>query len=422
MAALGGDLAAAPAGLEVAVDATPAEAIFRSKAMRRAADVLLRLKRAGNDAEGAERLQALAGRAVSQLEAGGEANWTELLGEEAWQAARVAPKEAVEALRGAAELFSPSSDSVEQVTVKSREEGGVAFKGVWRGEDVRLGFVDRGRSKWWGVYSAYAVSDGPAELLDKRLVDVEGDEERDDIVGGAPLQSVQPGDVFCLSDLERAAIKDIAVFDQLPDMARSFIPLYDVLSEMEETGNEDATLFIGGKQTFAKQMQIDDEVREAIVFWKMLENMPGDDARLDSRLRRLFAECTDVQELRTLVDGDDDLRELTESLGEPTARLLYNATRQAILRARLQGADSDQVTVMKVEVGPLQIIGSFVVVAVLIFSIFQVFLSPSQPNDSLPMYSLRKAPAEPAPQTTTQSRARASAVVPLYKTAFSSSP
>ncbi|CAE8625673.1 unnamed protein product, partial [Polarella glacialis] len=231
----------------------PGEALVGSQTLREALEVMLKLLRSEN---GVSSLDAVVDRAIAQLKAG-VVNWEELLGDKAlaWEKTTGLPVSEVETrCRAALRLLTTGNNQAEEVQVSSGE--GLTFDGTWlgpaAGRTVAFRVARSPTDQLWGQWPSHYVVEGPAALLGHRLVACKRGSGGNVFTSSGEL-SVKTGDSLYLANADRAAILEMATYDQLPEFA-------GMLAQLLREG-----------QTPADEIQAPPEMMEAARFTNDLE-------------------------------------------------------------------------------------------------------------------------------------------------------
>merc|ERR1740121_3595091 len=197
--------------------------------------------------------------------------------------------------------------------------------------------------------------------------------------------------------MDRAAVLNLMVFDQLPDYYASYGELL-MLQDSAGARNEEDKLLVD--PSIVEKMTVGE--KEAARFAMRLGDLSSEEARTRSRLKRLREEPL-MREVSVLVAADAELAELAKALA-PWEPQLYGAARRAQLRARPEEdrPQGTEIIKLNLELTIFQVIGSLVVTAALAFFSAQAVKQAIFPDKGLsaqagdmPLYSLKSDASRP---------------------------
>lgn len=376
--------------IEASLFQSPAEAVVNSTVLRRGASVLLHVIRAEG---GAALFDALLDRGLAQLQAERE-DWEELLPEgPVWEAGNTSRAEAVEALRSGARLIDVGAPVEDEFTVRS--VSGLTFTGTCGNEVVEFTLERRNAKRAWNVYAPFAVVTGPANLLGKRVTQVDSNDTRSSNEEN-PFAGIDYGDKLFLAEPDRAGITEILLHDHLPEMSGWLAPLQTLMDEADEGKVQDMNVVLDGDVVNSEDLMLEEDLKEAIRFSQLAEKIENDEERLRARMVRL-SEFPAVKEFLNLTRGDKDWNDLLNAL-QPRSQAVYEISREYLLNQR-NLIDPKAVVV---ELGETLRLLVFVILAFIVACVVAVlkpFDAPQNPQDlgsqeSLPLYTLQKDTAK----------------------------
>ncbi|CAK8991382.1 unnamed protein product [Durusdinium trenchii] len=338
----------------------PSLALLKSPSLRPAVRILLELQRL----EGQQVIDSLIDCALEQMETG-QLDWSSITDRlpsstpRAEAAARVAARPAAEA---AVRLMTLGNNLAEEVTVQQGD--GLKMDGLRTSGVSMKGCLQRCAEDGWGQWASYFVAEGPEDLIGQRLVACKrvGGER---IVGEKGKASFKAGDLLYFAMPDRAALLEMATYDQLPEFSAQLALMFR--EGLDERGVVAPPEMLEAAK-FLNSIQDLNEAEEAERRLYRFEKSPlARRAFEDLQLDELWAEFWPA---------------LTPRLPE-----IYKALRKAMLRARpLQKMEPRRVSVVRINV--LGVIGLLVVFGALAWGAWQYFQSSSGPED-LPLYTLR---------------------------------
>ncbi|CAK9009811.1 Hypothetical protein (Fragment) [Durusdinium trenchii] len=302
----------------------PSLALLKSPSLRPAVRILLELQRL----EGQQVIDSLIDCALEQMETG-QLDWSSITDRlpsstpRAEAAARVAARPAAEA---AVRLMTLGNNLAEEVTVQQGD--GLKMDGLRTSGVSMKGCLQRCAEDGWGQWASYFVAEGPEDLIGQRLVACKrvGGER---IVGEKGKASFKAGDLLYFAMPDRAALLEMATYDQLPEFSAQLALMFR--EGLDERGVVAPPEMLEAAK-FLNSIQDLNEAEEAERRLYRFEKSPlARRAFEDLQLDELWAEFWPA---------------LTPRLPE-----IYKALRKAMLRARpLQKMEPRRVSVVRINV------------------------------------------------------------------------
>eukprot|EP00929_Paragymnodinium_shiwhaense_P099046 TRINITY_DN6060_c0_g6_i1.p2 TRINITY_DN6060_c0_g6~~TRINITY_DN6060_c0_g6_i1.p2 ORF type:complete len:441 (+),score=164.76 TRINITY_DN6060_c0_g6_i1:130-1452(+) len=166
------------------------------------------------------------------------------------------------------------------------------------------------------------------------------------------------------SALDRQAVLKMIVYDQLPELYKS----YAEVIELKENPNKDMDEAGQGMTVVDPSLLegMTDEEKQAASFAKRLEMIPSEQERAKARLAR-FREQPLARDVTALVAASPELAELGEAL-RPMENRIYTSAHTAQLRELPeQEIKEKEITTISLEFNIVQLVGGLVVVIALAF-------------------------------------------------------
>lgn len=342
---------------------TVVDALIGSRTLCRVAQALLCLKRSPG---GCEKLDGFVRRAVAQLD-DGRADWQLLLGPpEDWQAAGVEVTEAEEALKAAQPLLTLGTGLAHALHVNSSSPA-LSLVVTWLDWQGSVEFAVSPPEEGWGHWASCHVKVGPPSLLGRRLVAMLRASGEAAVLSERRSLEVMPGDVVFVAEPDRAAILELASYDQMPEFSQR-------LAEALRDPTVDPQSIVANKQ-----------MREAATFLNSLDKLSAEE-EFEKRFQRL-KDFKLVRDLHDAVAASPSWSELMTALRSHDKEL-YRAERGARQRRRpVVPVSPKQRTKIEIQINVWALVG-LVIVAVTVVC----FILGSKPASEAPGHGLSDLP------------------------------
>lgn len=328
-------------------------AVRHSPALRRAVRILRDLHRD----EGGRPLNDLIDVALDQM-AKGQLDWSQICS--------VAPRLAAHAeeAQEAIKLLTLGNNMAEDVILSGGN--GLCIDGRWNDASI-TGRLERTKEEGWGQWASFFLAEGPEELLGHRMVACKRTSGGNVFNPKTGEPSFKSGDQLYLAMPDRAAVLELATYDQLPEFA---VELARLLQEgVDEKG------IVGPA-----------EMVQAAKFLNSIKDL-NEAEEAERRLYR-FEKSPLSRRLYDELQSDPVWAEFWTAI-TPRIPEIYKAFRQAMLRSRpAQRMEPRRVSVLRINV--LGVLGLLAIVGAVAWAAWQFFHpSVTEEAQNLPLYSLR---------------------------------
>jgi len=349
----------------------PSQALVSSRTLRGALKFLVNIL---ESEQGAVKFNSMVQRFINELKESRQVlDWESVLGSDASWDENVFPRdEAVLRLTNAMRLLTIGNNLADELEVTTVTGASMDIRMAF--SDANAATISLSRSpdiQRWGQWSSYYIGAGPGYLFGKRLVAIKRQSQAP-VFGPSGAIDFHRGDLLYVAEPDRAAFLELATFDQLPEMS---IALAQLVKQLEADP--------GSATQVADALSAPPKMLEAANFWNRLQSMSDDDAKVDSRLRRLQDEPL-VQDINRLVADDEDWSTLAKAL-EPWFAKIYAAVRA--VTPMVPAVEPQQIT--EVRVNWVSVIITLLLISSLIFFAVQSFNKNDViGSEDLPLYSL----------------------------------